>query len=346
MNKNLLFVSTAVLFLMACGKNKNVEVTTYAGSGAIGSVNGSANEATFSNLMGLTVDSSGNIYVADSRNNLIRKVSADGSVSTLAGSGKQGSDDGKGSAASFFFPTALAVDAHGVVYVADTQNNMIRKIMPDGTVTTLAGRPTADTKDHPGALTRFDNPYGIAVDKLGNVFVSDWDKDLIKKITPDGRVSVFAGTGDRGLKDGPLASASFYLPEGLAFDQKGNLYVADTYNNMIRKISRDGKVTTLAGKPKKGHANGKGAAASFNRPDGIAVDKSGNVYVADVENSKIRKITPDGNVTDFAGTGKRGADNGLANAASFYRPFGVTIDNSGNLYIADYENNLIRKIEY
>jgi sugar lactone lactonase YvrE len=346
MNKNLLFAFTATLFWAACGKNKHAEVTTYAGSGVVGALNGSALEATFSNLMGIAIDSAGNVYIADSRNNLIRKVSTDGTVSTLAGSGKQGSADGKGSAASFFFPAALTVDVHGVVYVADTQNNMIRKITPDGTVTTLAGRPTAETKDHPGALTRFDNPYGIAVDKNGNVFVSDWDKDQIKKISSDGKVSVFAGTGDRGLKDGPAASASFYLPEGITLDQKGNLYVADTYNNRIRKISPDGIVSTLAGKTKKGHANGKGAVASFNHPDGIAVDKNGNVYVADVENSKIRKITPDGNVTDFAGTGLRGAANGTDAAATFYRPFGLALDNSGNLYVADYENNLIRKVSY
>ncbi|WP_295672856.1 NHL repeat-containing protein [uncultured Mucilaginibacter sp.] len=344
MKKNLLFLSAAITFVMACNKNKNIEVTTYAGSGAIGAVNGKSTEASFSNLMGLAIDSAGNIYVADSRNNMIRKISADGVVSTLAGSGNQGSADGKGVAASFFFPAALTVDTHGVVYVADTHNSMIRKITPDGNVTTLAGRPDAATKDHPGAMVRFDNPYGIAVDKNGNVFVSDWDKDQVKKVSPDGKVSVYAGTGDRGLKDGPAVNASFYLPEGIALDQKGNLYVADTYNNLIRKISPEGIVSTLAGKIKRGSANGKGAAASFSHPDGIAVDKKGNVYVADVGNNKIRKITPDGIVSDFAGTGKRGADNGPANTATFYRPFGITIDNAGNLFVADYQNNLIRKI--
>jgi len=344
MNKNLLFLFSAVAFFMACNQNKNIEVTTYAGSGAIGANNGKAGDASFSNLMGLAIDSAGNIYVADSRNNLIRKVSADGEVTTLAGSGSQGAADGKGNAASFFFPAALAVDAHGVVYVADTHNSMIRKITPDGNVTTLAGRPDTGTMKHPGAITRFDNPSGIAVDKDGNVFVSDWDKDQIKKISPDGKVSVFAGTGDRGLKDGPADSASFYLPEGIALDQKGNLYVADTYNNRIRKITPGGMVSTLAGKTKKGSANGKGAAASFSHPDGVAVDRNGNVYVADVGNNKIRKITPDGTVSDYAGTGRRGSDNGQLNKASFYRPFGVIIDKGGSLYVADYQNNMVRRI--
>lgn len=344
MNKKLLVLYSAVIFFIACNRNKNIEVTTYAGSGAIGANNGKAGDASFSNLMGLAIDPAGNIYVADSRNNLIRKISADGMVTTLAGDGNQGSADGKGNAASFFFPAALAVDTHGIVYVADTHNSMIRKITPDGNVTTLAGRPDTGTIKHPEALSRFDNPYGIAVDKAGNVFVSDWDKDQIKKVSPDGKVSVFAGTGDRGLKDGPADSASFYLPEGIALDQQGNLYVADTYNNRIRKITPDGMVSTLAGKTKKGSANGKGAAASFSHPDGIAVDRSGNVYVADVGNNKIRKITPDGTVSDYAGTGKRGSDNGPLNTASFYRPFGLTIDGGGNLYVADYQNNLVRRI--
>ncbi|MDR3696852.1 NHL repeat-containing protein [Mucilaginibacter sp.] len=344
MKKNLLFLCAATAFAMACNKNKSISVTTYAGSGAIGGVNGKSTEASFSNLMGLAIDSAGNMYVADSRNNLIRKISAEGIVTTIAGSGNQGSADGKGIAASFFFPAALAVDGQGIVYVADTHNSMIRKITPDGNVTTLAGRPDAETMDHPEAMVRFDNPYGIAIDKDGNVFVSDWDKDQIKKVSPDGKVSVYAGTGERGLKDGPAGTASFYLPEGIALDQKGNLYVADTYNNLIRKISPGGMVSTLAGRIKRGSANGKGAAASFSHPDGIAVDKKGNVYVADVGNNKIRKITPDGMVSDFAGSGKRGADNGVALGATFYRPFGITIDNAGNLYVADYQNNLIRKV--
>jgi len=349
MKKNLLYLFLAfssIVLSTACKKSKNIEVVTYAGSGAIGADNGNTGVASFSNLMGLAIDSAGNIYVADSRNNLIRKVSADGTVTTFAGSGKQGSVDGKGSAASFFFPAALAVNAHGIVYVADTQNNLIRKITPDGTVSTLAGRPTVLTKNNPGALERFDNPYGIAVDRLGNVFVADWDKDQIKEINPEGKVSLFAGTGERGLKDGPADSASFYLPEGIAFDKTGNLYVADTYNNRIRKITPGGVVSTIAGKTRKGHANGKGENASFWHPDGIAVDNGGNVYVADVENNKVRKISPAGVVTDFAGTGLHGSENGRADKASFFRPFGLAIDKSGNLFVADYQNNVIRKISY
>jgi sugar lactone lactonase YvrE len=330
----------------ACSNKKGTTVSTYAGNGAPAAVNGKAGEASFSNLMDVAADSAGNIYVADSRNNLIRKVSPDGTTTTLAGSGKQGSDDGKGISASFFFPAALTADANGVVYVADTHNNMIRKINPDGTVTTIAGRISPEVAKYRDTVVKLDNPYGIAVDKAGNVYVADWERDMIKKISPEGKITAFAGNGEKGAKDGIGTAATFYLPEGLAVDRQGNLYVADCYNNMIRKITPGGMVSTLAGNIKKGSKDGKGKAASFLHPDGLAVDRSGNVYVADVGNNKIRKITPDGLVSTVAGTGTRGVENGPANAASFYRPFGVTIDKTGNLYVADYQNNLIRKISF
>jgi sugar lactone lactonase YvrE len=336
----LLFLA---VLLTACNHNNRPVVTTLAGNGVLGFANGDAKSASFSNPMGVAVDSSGNVYVADSRNNLIRKVTPDGTVSTFAGSGKQGSADGKGVAASFFFPTALATDTEGNVYVADTHNSRIRKITPDGMVSTFAGKPTKlinDIKDTAG----MDHPSGIAVDKNGNVFVSDLNKDFIKKVTPDGKVSIIAGNGDRGKKNGKGGAASFYLPVGLAVDGNDNLYVCDSYNNMIRKITPDGTVTTIAGRSKKGSKDGKDTTASFWHPNSLIVDKSGNVYVADMGNNKIRKITPDGIVTTFAGSDKHGAGNGGIKEASFYQPYGIASDKNGNLYVADYQNNLIRKI--
>jgi sugar lactone lactonase YvrE len=346
MKKIVLLVFFAMPFISAC-RHSGPVVSTYAGNGSLGAVNGKAGEASFSNLMAVAADSAGNLYVADSRNNMIRKVSADGIVTTLAGSGKVGAEDGKGSAASFFFPTALTVDQHGVVYVADTHNNMIRKITPDGQVSTIAGRLNAQTENHPAALSRFDNPYGIAVDKNGNVFVADWDKDEIKKIDTAGKVTLFAGSGNPGSRDGVGAASSFYLPEGIAFDQKGNLFVADTYNNRIRKITPAGVVSTLiAGKVVPQQGRTKRDTSVLSHPFGIAVDKSGNIYVGDVGNNKIRKITPAGKMVTFAGTGLRGAANGAANKASFYNPYGVAADNKGNLFVADYQNNIIRKISF
>jgi serine/threonine-protein kinase len=348
MKRNLSFLLVAISFITACNKkNTSPRVTTFAGNGAMGFADGKATDASFSNLMGIAIDSAGNTYVADSRNNRIRKVSFNGTVTTLAGSGKDGSADGKGVSASFFFPVAVAAGANGNVYVADTHNSLIRKIAPDGTVTTLVGRNQPVKKDLSDSLQKLDNPYGIAAGKDGTIYFTDWAKDLVCKISPDGKLSEVAGDGSPGAEDGVGHAASFYLPEGIAVDENGTLYIADCYNNMIRKISPNGTVITLAGKAGKhnvGSKDGKGAAASFNHPCGIAVDNKGDVYVADAGNNKIRKITPDGVVSTLAGTGKRGLANGDAKAASFNRPFGVAVDGAGNVYVADYQNNLIRKI--
>jgi len=335
-------------FCVACVNKKDRPIVcTFAGSGAMGSANGPKREASFSNLMGVALDESGNVYVADSRNNLIRKISKDGMVTTLAGSGVAGSADGKGDSASFFFPIGIAVDKKGFVYVADTHNSLIRKISPDGVVSTLAGKRQYHTI--PGtdqAEQRFDNPAGIAVDETGNAYVADWANNLIWKISPNGKMDTIAGNGSRGTKDGKGPSSSFYLPGGIALDSVGNIYVADTYNNMIRKILPGGIVTTFAGKTSKGSANGKGTEATFSHPVGITIDKKGNLYVADTGNNRIRKITPDGMVSVFAGSGQRGSANGRDTTASFYRPYGVAADQMGNVYVADYLNNQIRKISY
>ena len=302
--------------------------------------------AAFSNLMGLAIDTAGNIYVADARNNAIRKITPQGIVTTLAGSGGVGCADGKGNRATFFSPAGVATDKSGNVYVADTHNSLIRKITPDGLVTTLAGRrpdtpyPVADT------TVRFDNPTGIAVDTLGNVYVADWANNKIRKINPAGVVTTLAGTGTPGLKDGKGDTATFYLPWGLAIDTANNLYVADSYNNAIRKISPAGFVTTIAGKKAKGAANGIGKAASFFHPTGLAIDAMGNMFVADMGNNKVRKINPTGVVSTLAGSGLRGAADGLDTIARFYKPYGIAIDKSGNLFVADYQNNLVRKIVF
>jgi sugar lactone lactonase YvrE len=285
--------------------------------------------------------------VADSRNNLIRKIAADGTVSTLAGSGKVGSADGKGISASFFFPTAIAVGADGMVYVADTHNSLIRKITPDGTVTTVAGRIMPVPHGVTEASVQFDNPAGIAVDKAGNVYVSDWAKDMIRKISPGGKVVTVAGTGKSGSADGAGSSASFFLPTGIAIDGKGNLFVADSYNNSIRKITPAGVVSTvIKGKPVPNEGPAKHDTSMLSRPYGITVDKAGNLYVADVGNSKIREITSDGKMFTFAGNGKRAMANGAAHLASFYHPYGIVANNKGEIFVADYQNNIIRKITY
>jgi hypothetical protein len=498
----------------------NGDVTTLAGSGSYGSMDGNGTSASFKTPYGVAVDGSGNVYVADANNRKIRKIAPNGDVTTLAGSGNAGSMDGNGTSASFVLPFGITVDGLGNAYVADGFGNTIRKIAPNGDVTTIAGSVS------------FSNPFGIVVDDSGNVYVSETTSNKIRKITPNGDVTTIAGSGSQGSMDGDGTSASFYSPAGIALDATGNFYVADRFNNKIRKIittasstltgdstgqtgdhavvleandgyggtvqqsfsisvntkptvsssaataitatkatlngnvSSDGgatitergfvyalssddstptvaevngttvvkvivsgttgafnetitgltvngtysfvayainsvgttessvatfttvntpptftstaitsvdqgdtytytittndvdgdnitltaptkpswlslttnlgdEVTTFAGSGNTGNMNGNGSAASFNKPFGVAVDGSGNVYVAETDNHSIRKITPNGDVTTFAGTGNQGNMDGNGTSASFYDPIGLAIDGSGNVYVAD-----------
>ena len=275
--------------------------------------------------------------------------SAEAALSLLAGNvDGPGSADGTGAAAQFWIPGGVATDASGNVYVADTGNSTIRKVTPGGVVTTLAGAAgVVGSADGAGAAASFFHPQGVATDASGNVYVADTENSTIRKITPGGVVTTLAGTArQRGSADGTGAAASFWEPGGVATDASGNVYVADTGNSTIRKVTPGGVVTTLAGAAGVvGSADGAGAAASFFHPQGVATDASGNVYVADTENSTIRKITPGGVVTTLAGTARqRGSADGTGAAASFWEPGGVATDASGNVYVADTGNSTIRKI--
>ena len=341
----------------ALGASNAYTFTTFAGpAGAgTGAVDGTGSAARFGGPHGVAVDASRNVYMADFGYNTIRKITSAGVVTTLAGTtGLQGSADGTGSAARFYYPSGVAVDASGNVYVADSLNNTIRKITSAGVVTTLAGTAgTFGSTDGTGGVARFSNPYDVAVDESGNVYVADSGNNTIRKITSDGVVTTLAGTaGMSGSADGPGSAASFSNPYGLAVDASGNVYVADTgnetiSNNTIRKITSAGVVTTLAGTAGiSGSADGIGSAARFNFPAGVAVDASGNVYVADLFNNTVRKITSVAVVTTLAGTGKGGPGSvdGAGSAARFNQPTGVAVDASGNVYVADQANNTIRKI--
>jgi sugar lactone lactonase YvrE len=324
-------------------------VTTLAGSaGASGSADGTGTAARFHSPQGVAVDGAGNVFVADGAT--IRKITPTGVVTTLAGSaGASGSADGTGTAARFSDPFGVAVDGTGNVFVADCSNNTIRKITPSGVVTTLAGTAgSSGSADGTGAAARFGDPEGVAVDGAGNVFVADSNNNTIRKITPAGVVMTLAGAADSsGSADGTGASARFNGPNDVAVDGAGNVFVADSGNNTIRKITSTGVVTTLAGSAAadSGSADGMGAAARFSYPEGVAVDGAGNVFVVDYWNSTIRKVTPAGAVTTFAGTaGLAGNADGAGAAARFSVLHGVAVDGAGNVFVADTGNNTIRKV--
>lgn len=271
-------------------------VTTIAGTtGQVGYADGIGTMATFDMPLGLAVDSGGNVYVADSVNDTVRRITPSGVVSTLAGApGLMGRADGKGSTARLNGPTGVAVDATGNVYVADNQLDLIRKITPDGVVTTFAGGGNVSIdQDGIGTDARFDVPYGIAVDPAGNLYISDMNACTIRKIDSSGVVTTLAGTAKKiGSADGTGPAAKFSFPAGIAADAKGNVYVADSGNSTIRKITPAGVVTTIGGiAGQTGWADGIGSAASFYWPYDIAVDGAGNIYVADSINGVIRKGT-------------------------------------------------------
>jgi hypothetical protein len=337
-------------------------VTTLAGTaGMRGSADGTGAAARFDEPEAVATDSAGNVYVADGSNDVVRKITPGGMVTTLAGSAAViGSADGTGATASFDNPSGLTTDNAGNVYVADTLNNIIRKITPAGVVTTFAGTAgMSGSTDAVGAAARFNVPSGVATDGAGNVYVADsgwmpcgmgcvdWGNHIIRKITPAGVVSTLAGTaGMTGSNDGAGAAARFWAPQGVATDGAGNVYVADTLNSTIRKITPAGVVTTLAGMAgMQGSTDGTGSAAGFDHPLGVAVDSAGNVYVADTNNDTIRKIMPTGVVSTLAGmAGMQGSTDGTGAAARFYAPSGVAVDSAGNVYVADTANHIIRKI--
>jgi preprotein translocase subunit YajC len=325
-------------------------VTTVAGlAGGFGSADGTGETARFCDPSSLGVDSAGNVYVADTANETIRKISAAGAVTTLAGTvGSSGVADGTGAAGQFSHPAGVAVDDAGTVYVADRYNTMIRKITPGGAVTTLAG--SAGTLGNVDGLTRFNFPFGVAVDSTRNVYWADRLNSTIFKIASGGAMAVLAGVYGQypyggGSADGAGPAAQFSYPRGVTVDGAGNVYVADTANSTIRKISATGVVTTFAGTAGViGSADGSGASARFCFPTNVAADSGGNVFVVDSGNSTIRRITPGGIVTTVAGlAGAVGSADGIDAKAQFNNPTGVAVDRAGNLYIADAGNHTIRK---
>jgi len=325
-------------------------VTTFAGSpGVAGSTDGASTSARFRGPAQIAIDSSNNIYVADYYNHTIRKVEANGDVTTFAGSaGYTGTTDDNGSAARFNNPHGIAVDSSGYVYVADRSNHSVRKITPTGLVSTLAGTSgSSGSADGNGSLARFNQPMGISQDAAGNLYVADYGNNTIRKVTSTGSVTTMAGAaGLAGSADGSPIPARFYRPHGMARDANGNIFVVDNPSHTIRKITPQGVVTTFAGSAGlAGSTNGTGLAARFYEPADIAIASNGTMFVADNMNHCIRKVTTAAVVSDFAGNCGAAAGNtdGTGTAARFKNPIGIEI-NGTNLYVADSENSTIRKI--
>ena len=351
------FAVAIVAAFLAATVNLNAQpltITHLAGATgfpAVGSSSdGTGSAARFNGPAGVAADGSGNVYVADLYNHTVRKITPSGVVSTIAGlAGAAGSADGTGTSARFYYPSSVAVDGSGNIYVADFFNNTVRRINPSGVVSTLAGLAgSPGSADGTGSSARFYGPWGVAVDGSGSVYVADQANDTIRKVTPAGVVSTIAGlAGNRGGTDGTGSAARFWGPTGLALDGSGNVYVGDQGNNAIRKVTPAGVVSTLAGLLgffNHGSADGTGSAARFYFPSGVAVDGSGNVYVADKMNNTLRKVTPSGVVSTIAGLATTaGNADGTGSAARFYGLTDVTLDFAGNFYIADYFNHAIRK---
>lgn len=325
-------------------------VETLAGDGLEGFAEGVGPQARFYRPWDVAVDQAGHVFVADAGNHRIRQIAPDGSVSTLAGDGEGGFLDGPGAMARFRWPRALAVDRAGNVYVADTDNHRIRKIdrrdPAHPVVSTFCGDGVRGSVDGARASARFDNPWGIAVDEDGFVYVSDAAGYRVRKLSPGGRASTIAGDGVAGYADGAAAEARLQSPRAVAVDALGNVYVADQGNSRIRRISRAGMVTTVAGDGRGRHVDGLGVAASFRDACGLAVDAFGVLFVADTDNHCIRRIDQDGKVETLAGDGRGEADyaDGSGPLARFSSPRGLCVGPAGVVYVADTLNHCIRRL--
>ncbi len=294
------------------------------------------------------------IYVADGRNNRIRKFMPGGSMTTIAGNDYTGSrgDDGPATDAQLNGPTSVATDRWGNLYIADKYNNRVRKITPQGIIYAFAGDGQQGySGDGSKAITaQLNIPAGMVADTSGNVYIADAGNNCIRKVTPDGLISTIAGTGIAGYKgdSGSAIKAQLNTPVALALDSIGNLYIADSWNYRIRRVTPSGFITTIAGAGLAGYEGdgGEDTSALLNLPTGLAFGKGGDLYIADQANNRIRRITTKGIITTMAGNGNAGysGDGGNALSGEMNAPYSIATDATGNIYVAEQMNNVLRKI--
>jgi uncharacterized protein (TIGR03437 family) len=333
-------------------------ISTVAGNGTFGASGdgGPAIGAQLANPAGIAIDAAGNLYVADTQDNRVRKVSANGIISTVAGNGTIGfsGDNGPAVGAQLSYPNAVAVDGSGNLFIADAVNNRIRKVAPNGIITTVAGsvRCCGSAGDGgPATAASLVFPTGVAVDSSGSFFIADSQSGIVRKVSADGIIATLAGSGTSAPSgdDGPALNAQLSAPNAVAADGEGNVYVADYNNNRVRRISKAGVISTVAGNGTAGSFSGDGGlatGAAIWGPDAVAVDGSGNLFIADNINRRIRKVSTSGIITTVAGNGNLGfsGDGGPATKAAIWNPYGIAVDPSGNLFIADNANGRVRKV--
>lgn len=322
-------------------------VSVYAGTGETGYTNGTLLSAKFKGLEQMAYDIQGNLYVCDAPNHCIRKIDTKGNVTTFAGTGEAGLVNGDISVAQFNNPLGIAIDKSGNVYVSDNVNFVVRKIDTKGYVSTYAGNGQQGYTDGIGSASQFSYVNYMCIDDENNLYVADPDNNVIRKIDKNQNVSTFVGSGKVGFKDGIGASSELSFPIAIAYDKINRVfYVSDQGNSAIRKVQRNGTLTTYAGIGTIGHTDGKASEAKFYFPKGITVDNAGNVYVAGRYDYTVRKIDMYGTVSTVAGFPHTSGNNdGVGNNAKFGKPIEVITTPEGNLLVSDWANAAIRKIE-
>jgi len=330
-------------------------INTVAGDGTFGfsGDGGSALTAVLNTPTGLVLNN-GSLYIADQNNDRVRAVAASGTISTVAGNGtpSYAGDGLPAVSASLFGPDGLAFDSSGNLYIADARNNRVRRVDPSGMITTFAGNGTSagfGGEGDPATLTPLNSPQGVVPDLAGNVYVSDTGHNRVIQVDASGNIHTVAGTGTAGDASGGSTSlGELYNPSGLAVDNAGNLYIADTQNHRIQMLAAGGTISTIAGTGTNGFSGdgGAAAAAELSYPSAVAVDASGNIYIADTGNNRVRLITTDGNIDTIAGTGNAAynGDNGAALDIALYNPGGLALDGQGDVWVADTGNNRVRML--
>ncbi|WP_055631872.1 NHL repeat-containing protein [Streptomyces griseoruber] len=332
-------------------------ITTWAGCGvrAFGGDGGPAAEALLNHPGGLVIDGEGNLLISDTYNHRVRAVHPDGRVSTVAGTGVRGfgGDGGPAAEALLNHPMGLVIDGKGNLLIAETQNHRIRAVHPDGRVSTVAGTGVRGFGGDggPAAEAVLNQPMGVALDGAGHVYVGDHTNHRIRRIAPDGRIETVAGGGTlrgRAAEGAPATDAELYYPSDLAVSPSGTLYFTDTHNHRVLKVTPDGTLLAVAGTGIEGDSGDGGPAveARLDKPLGLALDASGNLYIADFGNHRVRRVTPDGWISTLAGTGRSGStgDSGPAASARLYYPVGVALDRSEALYIAEWTGHRVRRV--